>query len=133
MSPTIQNNNDWIYQFKHASRFSASFDAKDIVGKVAAVSLKSKSSEMFLFFIINAQNGKFLMINLKKMSKNHQKWLLAFHQTNQDVNSADFLMFLRQNAVSNAIETHNFKQIARILPILNKDNEKLTSFLEKGH
>ena len=67
------------------------------------------------------------------MSKNHQKWLLAFNQTNQDVNSMDFLMFLRQNAVNKAIETCNFKQIARILPILNKDNKNITSFLEKGH
>ena len=86
-----------------------------------------------MFFIINAQNGRFLIINLKKLPQNHQKWLLTFNQTNQDVNSTEFLMFLRQNAVNKAIETCDFRQIMRILPILNKDNQNIASFLEKGH
>ena len=80
MNPTIQNNNTWIHKFKHASRFSASFDAKDIVGKISAVSLRSKPSEIFVFFII--------FRNIIKMSKPLQT---IYRWDSSNPNSVDVL------------------------------------------
>jgi hypothetical protein len=131
MDQTIQNNERWMTIFKSKGKFIASFDANDVIGKLVMVSLKPTPSKILIFFVLEAQNGNFLTINLKKISKNDQIFLIGFSKTMQAMDNPIFLTFLKRNLVRGAINTINFKKIDRMLPIESKDYVQTLSFLTK--
>jgi hypothetical protein len=131
MDQIIQNNEHWKAIFNNSRKFVASFDTNDVIGKLMLVNLKTHPSKISIFFVLEVQNGHFLMINLKKLSKNDQKFLIGFGKTLQSTNDPNFLTFLKRNLVRKAIETINFKQITRMLPVANKDYVQTLSFLNR--
>jgi hypothetical protein len=105
-------------------KFVASFDTKDLIGNLVAVSFKSNPSNFTIFYLIEIKNRQFLMINIKKLSKIDQKWLIAHSFEGSPTDIVNLNIFLARNRVRQSTELHFFKTIAKIFPIKVPDSVK---------
>lgn len=121
MDQILDNISKLVTKIDANRKYIASFDAKDLIGNLVAVSFKSNPANFNIFYVIDIKNGQFLMINLKKMPKIDQKWLISNYFEANAINNVNVNAFLTRNHVRQSTELHNFKKIAKMFPIKVSD------------